>query len=216
MGAYYYLVAQLPGLVYGQEPPMSSARFRDLARTQLSAGDAALLSLLSLDPQSGAGLPGAGQSGSGPLGGQPGAGSPSYAEAEAPSGSGFIDAWRDWERALRLNLARLRASRLKRDGAAPVDPPADPADAANVAHGALTAAENPLEAEILLDRARWNAIERFQGIPPFSRNAVYAYLLKLLILERRASFKAETGFAEYKSLYASILEHARQGAGEST
>ncbi|MDR0669082.1 MAG: DUF2764 domain-containing protein [Treponema sp.] len=191
MGAYYYLVAQLPSLVYGQEPPMSSVHFLDLARTQLSAEDAALLSLL--EPRTGAGP-----------------------RAEGPSGSGFIDTWRVWERALRLNLARLRASRLKRDGAAPVDPPADPADAAAVAHGALAAAENPLEAEIFLDRARWNAIERFQGIPAFSRDAVYAYLLKLLILERRASFKAETGFAEYKSLYASILEHARPGAGEST
>jgi hypothetical protein len=195
VGAYYYLVSQLPGLVYGQEPPMSSARFRDLARAQLSAEDASLLSLLSLDPQPGSG-----------------AGRPSYAETGAPTGSGFIDRWRDWERALRLNLARLRALKIKREGA--LDPPLVPADAASGAQQAL-AAENPLEAEALLDRARWNAIEQFQGIPPFTRNAVYAYLLKLLILERRASFKVETGFAEYKSLYASILEHARPGAGES-
>jgi hypothetical protein len=195
VGAYYYLVAQLPSLVYGQEPPMSSGHFRDLARAQLSAEDAAFLALLSLDPR--------------PEGRPP-------AGAEAPSGSDFIDKWRDWERALRLNLARLRASRLKREGGAPVDPPVVPADAATAALQALAAAENPLEAEILLDRARWSAIERFQGIPGFSRDVVYAYLLKLLILERRASFKAETGFAEYKSLYASILERARPGAGEST
>jgi hypothetical protein len=176
---------------------MSSARFRDLARAQLSAGDAALLPLLSLDPRPG-----------------PVPGRPSYAEAGAPTGSGFIDRWRDWERALRLNLARLRALRLKREGGAVTDPPALPLDAASGAQQAL-AVENPLEAEALLDRARWNAIEQFQGIPAFSRDVVYAYLLKLLILERRASFKVETGFAEYKSLYASILEHARQGAGES-
>jgi hypothetical protein len=194
VGAYYYLVAQLPSLVYGQEPPMSSARFRDLARTQLSAEDAALLALLSLDPQ-------------------PAGRSPSYAEAEGPSGSDFIDRWRDWERALRLNLARLRAVRLKREGG--VDPPVIPADAASAALQALAVVENPLDAEILLDRARWSAIEQFQGMPAFSRNVVYAYLLKLLILERRASFKVETGFAEYKSLYASILERARPGAGES-
>jgi hypothetical protein len=197
VGAYYYLVAQLPSLVYGQEPPVSSAYFQNLARTQLSARDAALLALVCLDPA-------------------PGAGRPSYAEAAPPSGSGFIDAWRNWERALRLNLARFRAARLKREGAAPVDPPADPPDAAGAAQGALAGADNPLEAELFLDRARWDAIERFQGIPAFSRDAVYAYLLKLLILERRASFKAETGFAEYKSLYATILEHARPGAGEST
>jgi hypothetical protein len=173
---------------------MSSGRFRDLARTQLSAEDAALLAFLAFDPESSGW---------------------SYAP-ETPSGSGFIDNWREWERALRLNLARLRASRLKWDGGAPVDPPAVPADAAGAAQRALAAAENPLEAEILLDRDRWNAIERFQGIPVFSRDAVYAYLLKLLILERRALFKTEAGFAEYKSLYASILERARPGAGEST
>jgi hypothetical protein len=197
VGAYYYLVAQLPSLVYGQEPPMSSARFRDLARAQLSAEDAAPLAGLGLDPQ-------------------PAGRSPSYIEAGGPSGSDFIDKWREWERTLRLNLARLRAARLKREGGATVDPPPVPADAANAAQQALAAADNPLEAEILLDRSRWSAIERLQGISAFSRNAVYAYLLKLLILERRASFKAETGFAEYKSLYASILERARPGAGEST
>jgi hypothetical protein len=172
---------------------MGSARFRDLARARLSAEDAALLDLVGLDPQSGGGRP-------------------SYAEAGRPSGSDVIDKWRDWERSLRLNLARFRALKLKREGA--LDPPVVPADAASAAQQAMTA-ENPLEAEIFLDRARWDAIERFQGIPAFSRDAVYAYLLKLLILERRASFKAETGFAEYKSLYASILEHARPGAGES-
>jgi hypothetical protein len=197
VAAYYYLAAQLPSLVYGQEPPMSSAHFLELARAQLSAGDAALLAALSLDPQ-----PGSSD-----------AGRPSYAEAPGPSGSGFIDRWRDWERALRLNLARLRSQRLKREGA--LDPPAVPAEAAAGAQQAVLA-ETPLEAEMILDRARWSAIEQFQGIPAFSRNVIYAYFLKLLILERRASFKAETGFAEYKSLYASILERARRGAGEST
>jgi hypothetical protein len=197
VGAYYYLVAQLPSLVYGQEPPMSSTHFRDLARTQLSAEDAALLVNLGLDPQ-------------------PAGRSPSYAEEGGPSGCDFIDRWREWERSLRLNLARLRAARLKREGGAPVDPPVIPADAASAAQQALAALDNPLEAEILLDRSRWSAIERLQGIAVFSRDTVYAYLLKLLILERRASFKAETGFAAYKSLYASILEHARPGAGEST
>jgi hypothetical protein len=195
VSAYYYLVAQLPSLVYGQEPPMSSVHFRDLARAQLSGEDAGFLALLSLDPQ------------------PPDPGRPSYAEAQGPSGSGFVDRWRDLERALRLNLARLRAQRLKREGA--MDPPVVPADTAGSAQQALMA-ENPLEAETILDRARWNAIDQFQGTAAFSRNVVYAYFLKLLILERRASFRAETGFAEYKSLYASILERARPGAGEST
>jgi hypothetical protein len=187
VGAYYYLVAQLPSLIYGQEPPMSSARFLDLAQGLLSAGDGALLGKLSLDP------------------------GPSL--IPQATGCGFIDQWRDWERSLRLNLARLRALRLKREATA--DPPLVPADAAGAAQQALALSESPLEAEALLDKARWSAIERFQGTTYFDRNTVFAYLLKLLILERSASFKTETGFAEYKSLYASILERVRPGAGES-
>ncbi|MDR1971531.1 MAG: DUF2764 domain-containing protein [Treponema sp.] len=185
MGSYYYFVAQLPALVYGQEPPMDSSAFRELARTQMSAEDGALLEGLDLS-------------------GNPG---------QAPSGCDFIDAWRDWERALRLNLARIRSQRLKRE--APGDPPVVPAAASSAAQQAAAIPDSPLEAELFLDRARWAAIEEFQGIPYFSRNTVYAYLLKLLILERHGSFKAETGFAEYKSLYASILERAQSGAGES-
>ncbi|MDR1443664.1 MAG: DUF2764 domain-containing protein [Treponema sp.] len=188
MGAYYYFVAQLPSLVYGQEPPMSSARFRDLAQGQLSAEDNALLGALDSAPSGPSAVPSA-------------------------AGCDFIDKWRDWERALRLNLARLRSLRLKREGTA--DPPPVPADAAGAAQQALAASESPLEAEALLDRARWSAIEQIQGISYFDRNTVFAYLLKLLIMERSASFKVETGFAEYKSLYASILERVRPGAGES-
>jgi hypothetical protein len=202
VGSYYYFVAQLPVLIYGQEPPMTSSAFRELARGQLDAEDGALLTALSLDPQ----LPG-------PSGRPAPSEGPSYAVIPPATGCDFVDRWRDWERALRLNLARLRASRIKREGGAPVDPPVVPADAANAAQQALALSESPLEAEMLLDKARWSAIEQIQGIAYFDRNTIYAYLLKLLIMERYASFKAETGFAEYKSLYASILENA--GAGES-
>ena len=195
MGSYYYLASQLPYLIYGQTPPMSSGAFRDLAKPLLSGHDAALLDMVDLDPQ--------------PFTGE----GPSYTDNAPASGSVFIDRWREWERSLRLNMARHRAIKTRRDGAAPVEPPIHPADAAAVAVKAVVATESPLEAEILVDKARWNAIEYLQGIDYFDRNTIYAYLLKLMILERRASFKTETGFAEYKSLYASILDRAQ---GSST
>jgi hypothetical protein len=172
---------------------MSSAAFRDLAKNLLNGEDSALLDLLSLDP------------------GEPDKSGPAYGESAAPAGCGFIDRWREWERALRLNLARTRAQRLRRESDAPVEPPVHPADAAAVALKAGATAESPLEAEIFLDKARWNAIEYLEGIDYFSRNTIYAYLLKLLILERYGAFKEEVGFAEYKSLYASILERAQSG-----
>jgi hypothetical protein len=126
-------------------------------------------------------------------------------ESPKPCPSAFINNWRNWERSLRLNLARYRAQRLKREGGATIDPPDYPADAAAAAKVAA-AMDSPLEAEIFLDKARWDAIELFQGIDYFSTNTLFAYLLKLRLLERRALFKAEEGFAEYKGLYASIKE----------
>jgi hypothetical protein len=157
----------------------------------MGGGDAALLDQVSLDPE---------PSGKGT--------NPAYAEL-LPSGCVFIDRWREWERTLRLNLAQARAQRIKREGGVPVEPPGNPAEAVTVALNAAAVEESPLEAELFLDRARWNAIEELQGIDHFSRNTVYAYLLKLLLLERHRLFDTEAGFAEYKSLYASILERAQ-------
>jgi hypothetical protein len=181
VGSYYYLAAQLPYLIYDQPLPMSPAAFKELARGVMTPEEGAVLDACALDP----------------------AAAPPVASI-TPVKSEFIDGWRDWESALRLNLARLRAARLKRE---PVDAPDFPVGAAAAAKAAA-AIESPLEAEIFLDRARWNAVESLQGINYFSENTIYAYLLKLLLMERRQAFKTEEGFAEYKTLYASILEQA--------
>jgi hypothetical protein len=158
--------------------------------------DAALLDQVSLDPEP-AGVSGGAS-----------AEAPAYAEKTPSSGCVFIDRWREWERTLRLNLAQARAQRIRREAAA-VEPPGHPASAAAAALNAAAVDESPLEAELFLDRTRWNAIEELGGIDYFSRNTVYAYLLKLLLLERHSLFDTEAGFAEYKSLYASILERAQ-------
>jgi len=192
VGSYYYLVAQLPALSYGAPAPLGAGDFIELCRNLMEDSDKPLLRECALDP-----------AGSEQTSGDEAA----YARLSAPTHSALIDGWRAWERALRLNLARLRSQRLKRDTAALTEPPVDPLDAATVAKAALTM-ESPLEGELYLDRARWDAIESLQGFDYFGRDTVYAYLLKLLLLERRAQFKAEEGFSEYKALYASIMEAA--------
>jgi hypothetical protein len=133
---------------------------------------------------------------------------PSYAEYVASSGCEFVDRWRDWERTLRLTLAKHRAIKTKWDDAS-VEPPIFPADAVSVAVKAAVGTENPLEAEILIDKARWNTIEVTLTGDYFGRNTVFAYLLKLLLLERSELFQTEAGFTEYNSLYSSILEKAQ-------
>ena len=183
---YYYLVAQLPSLIYGQNIPMSSEAFLALAREQMSSKDAAVLDYCTLDPdplvdeESGA----------------------TYENPPPKTASSLVNNWKKWERTLRLNLAKTRAQELKRQP--PAEVPEDPHDAAAVAKTALYM-ESPLEAEQYLDKARWDAIENFQGIDIFSENTLYAYLLKLLLMERKALFNAEEGYTEYKGLYAAIL-----------
>jgi hypothetical protein len=171
---------------------MSSEAFRELARLLVSEQDAALMDLVSLDPQ--------------PV--VPGAvvGGLSYADSLPSCGSDFIDQWREWERALRLNLARLRSVKNKQEGVALAEPPVFPTNAVSASTRAIAETDSPLEGENIIDRARWSAIDALQGTDYFGSSTVFAYLLKLLILERWASFQVEIGFSEYKSLYASILE----------
>jgi len=189
VGQYYYLVPQLPYLVFGQPPPMSPEAFRELAMSLLDAEDVALLDML-------------------------GPGLKPTLDDSSSSGSDFIDKWREWERILRLNLVKHRAGKLKREAPA-AEPPVLPSDAAAAAAKAVQ--ESPLEGEIIIDRARWHAIDTLlEGSGPFDRDAVFAYMLKLIILNRQALFQTERGFSEYKSLYASILEQSgKLSAGES-
>jgi len=179
VGSYYYLVGQLPSLSFGAAAPMSSARFRELCADLMGREDFALLDRCVLDP-------------------------PARSE---PSGSALLDAWTAWERSLRANLAKLRAARTKRDASALGEAPGEPLDAAAAAKAA-SAMESPLEAELHLDRARWAVLDSSAGYEYFSRDTAYAYLLKLLLLERKALFRPEEGFAEYQAIYASVMEAA--------
>ncbi len=200
--AYYYLMAQLPYLLFEQKPPMSSTAFKELALSMLNKKDSALLNNLALDPDPD----------------NAGAQSPnisSYSEPFPSTGCAFIDNYREWERTLRLALAKQRAGKIGRNSdEAAAEPPFFPAEANQAAVKALAREISPLEGESVIDKARWDAIDSFTGSDYFHRNNVFAYYLKLLLLERRFSFNAEKGFTEYKSLYASIIESAHK-YGES-
>jgi hypothetical protein len=181
-------MAQLPSLMFEQKPPMSSDDFKTLAESLLNEADAGLLEHLSIDPDPQA------------------AENPAYAEHAPSTGCSFIDGWHEWERTFRLNLAKHRAVHLKREGTGAVEPPFVPADAAAAASKAIAGESSPLDAEILIDKARWNAIENLEGNVCFHRNNIFAYYLKLLLLERRQAFNTDRGFSEYKSLYSEIIE----------
>ena len=191
MAHYYYLGAQLPHLVFGQNPPMSSEAFKLLAREMMNSADAAMLNFCTLDPDP---IPEDAIIENEPE-------NSSYLKPASRTSSSLINRWKEWERSLRLNLARDRAVKLKRE---PGNAPDSPMEAVTAAKHAMTI-ESPLEAEIFLDKSRWDAIESFIGIDIFSESAIYAYLLKLLLMERRTGFLVGEGFEEYRNLYDNIL-----------
>jgi hypothetical protein len=128
-------------------------------------------------------------------------------DPKADTGIKFIDNWYDWERDLRLYLAKQRMIKLKRENLNVAEPSAFHLEASATASKAIDE-NSPLEGEIIIDKARWNAIESFIGNDYFDRSNVFAYYLKLLLLERRQLFDVEKGFAEYKSLYTYCVQNA--------
>jgi hypothetical protein len=195
-------MAQLPHLIYDQKPPMTSDSFKALAESLLSEKDAVLMKCLSLDPD--------------PNPDPADSKEPSYNTPAPSTGNTFIDGWREWERTLRVNLAKNRAHILKRENEVPLEIPVVPIEALLTAAKATSGEQTPLDAELLIDKARWNTICGLAGSDYFSRENVFAYYLKLVMMERKESFDTEKGFAEYKSLYASILENANTAMEEHT
>ena len=174
---YYYFVSTLPFINYGDKPPMASEEFREQCCGLLNPEDAALIRYCYFNPLL-------------------------AVESVQHTGSEFIDCLMARERTLVLNLAYLRAARLKRPS--PGDPPHDVPRAEALAKAAFEMTD-PLEAAIFIDKCRWEALDEMVGVDLFGVNNIFAYLMKLQLLERRQRFEAEIGSVSYKELYDSIL-----------
>lgn len=183
MSHYYYFAATLPALQQGAAAPMTSAEFLERAARYMSGRELEAIRAAALS--------------------SPPEGAPAACLGLSP----LLDGYYAWERALRASLARARAARLGRPA------PALPADAAASSAAGLAEAQaraaaqaaSPLEGELLVERARWEAIESFLGYDQFRFEAVAAYRLRLLSLERESSLTAERGEEGYRATYAAIL-----------
>lgn len=105
-----------------------------------------------------------------------------------------------WNTALKNELVKLRASRLGFDADESLKEGGIFAGLAELAREVFNQ-ENPLEAELLLDKMRWNKISDLEALEYFSEEKLAAYLLKLKLLERRALFTREDGNENYRQIY---------------
>lgn len=179
MGSYYYLMAQVPGILPGTPVVLTSAAFRELAGRFLSAADGRVLAGLTLEPP----------------------------RVDRPVKSRFLREWYSRERALRLALSRARASRLKRDEGLTMDEDEDVRKSRDAMAAAKSAVsfDDPLAAERYLDSVRVSWVDELSTGHYFDSDAVFAYAVRLLLRERADRFTAEAGREAYSTIYNQIL-----------
>lgn len=185
MRHYWYFPATLSGLLFGAPPPISSQDFLAQCERHLASPD-----YLEV------------------------AAAPRYLSGDEEPGalqSSFLLTFIAWERTFRNELARLRARRLERNEETFVRPSKRFDEAARAAT-ACFAIEDPYQAELLLERERWNAIERFSALSAFDLDFIIAYGVKLAINERLARLNKEEGGKGYKHLYGDIIGGAARTA----
>ena len=122
---------------------------------------------------------------------------------KSSTGSVFLDTWYEKERSLRYALAQIRAQKMKKDASVlPSGVTADIVQAARTAVGM----DSPLSAEQFLFDYRIRLLDEIRPLDSFSVDAVYAYGIKLLLVERMKKFDAEIGKTSYHKIYDNILE----------
>ena len=119
------------------------------------------------------------------------------------TGSGFLDVWYEKERNLRCALAQIRAQKMKKDSfPLPAGCTADIISAARTAVGM----DSPLSAEQFLYEYRLRLLDDLRPLDAFSIDAVYAYGLRLMLVERMRKFEVENGKTSYHEIYDTILD----------
>ena len=184
MAQYYYLMAQLPSITFSSTPPFTFEEFKELSFRYINKKDKAILSELSLEPR----------------------------RDKAKAKRVFLQKWYDFEIALRLALRELRATKLKWDD---VNISYEEKAKVNLSYYAKTLAsqafsmEDPLQAELFLDKKRFEYLGQIKSGDSFSSDALFSYALMLLILIREDAFSKEIGREEYKRLYSKILDASK-------
>ena len=119
------------------------------------------------------------------------------------TGSAFLDIWYEKERNLRCALAQIRAQKMKKDSI-----PLPPGCTADIISAARTAVgmDSPLSAEQFLYDYRLRLLDDLRPLDSFSIDAVYAYGIRLMLVERMRKFEVENGKTSYHKIYDEILD----------
>jgi len=175
---YYYLLATLPYLSFEQSQALDVEAFLAVCKEQLSASDYETL-----------------------VSSAPGAGNSQSLVAS-------VKLARSYEQGLRNALVKLRAAKLGWDTTSlrtteDANDFTDLHPVMEVARSALNA-DNPYEAEEILDRFRFRLLEGMEVGHYFDIDRVVLYYLKLLVVKRRLDFVVARGQEAYRTQYEAV------------
>lgn len=156
MDSYYvYLLSSLSMPRFGAPPPFSFEKFLEVCRRFIPEKDVEMLKITKDAPPY------------------------TYAGSQPA-----LKRWFAFDTALRNELVKIRAGRRQADAAQYLRP--DGYTGPSPMHTALSAHRAPsvLDAERILDEARWSALDEICAGHYFDLDALIVYALKLLILER--------------------------------
>jgi hypothetical protein len=175
LAQYYYLVASLPMLSYEYERAPSLDEFLTVCKPLVSPQHLSLLE------------------------------SASATDLEADSAvCRTLDLWRSWEITLRNELLRLRAKNRGRE-AQPHGTGSTGTVGPQVIAREAFSQESPLQAEEILNRARWSYLDELESGHYFDIDKILVYALRLKILERKALFDEQKGREMFDKVYTEII-----------
>ncbi len=122
-------------------------------------------------------------------------------------GSALVDSWNEGERLLRLALAVVRAEKMKK--AFDTESISFPVGLMQTARSASDA-DDPLTAELMLNRFRLSFLEGLRPSDAFCEDSVFYYGLKLKLLTRMQRFDENKGREEYRNIYNSVIREDKQ------
>jgi len=161
--SYYYFIASLPHLKWGEAPAIGTDGFAAACDDHLSPALAPVARALA--------------AGALPTG-------------DAPA---FLPAWRNADHQFRNAIARQRAARRHTDVTRDQRPVGHFDVAIETGVKESFARRDPLEREQALDRIRWDKAGELAGFDAFSLSALLAYAVRLHIAQRWAALDADSG-----------------------
>ena len=176
--AYYYLVASLPSLNWGTRPPMAYDDFLLDCHEQLSRSDFEIMSQITLD-----------------------------LDDKPKKGNPILKSWGSLNRNLKNEIAKFRARRVGKNPADYIRGEEINEDVFSHVIEEASKAQDPLTAEKILDRFRWQHLDEISWNQYFNLEFLIVYALKLKILERYKQIEISPKRKEIYQGYKALIEN---------